>query len=112
MVTAGEAAGLLFLVALNSAIAALITRFLRVRLHTRWGSAVYTVLAVPTLLTVTTLLLGAFLGPDLGGPATVVAITIVTPFAIGVTFDYVWMPAPDEVTLPDQYDSEQVRRNS
>jgi hypothetical protein len=27
-------------------------------------------------------------------------VTIAIPLAVGMTFDYVWMPSPDEVELP------------
>jgi len=30
-----------------------------------------------------------------------VFVVVAIPLVLGVTIDYVWMPAPDEVELPD-----------
>ena len=108
MVTAVEALGLAVLVLVNSAAAALLTRFFRVRLETRWGSLAYIAFAVPVALLVSTLVLGSVLGPDLGSAATVVGVSILLPFSLGVSFDYFWMPAPEEVDLPERRNA---RRN-
>jgi len=110
MVAPLELVGLLFILLVNTAIAALMTRFFRVRLHTRWGSAIYTFLLIPVVLLATTIVLGTVLGPDLGGPGTVITLTIVAPGATGVAFDYFWMPAPEEVDLPETENRRQVRR--
>ncbi|MDG5777365.1 hypothetical protein VB773_02965 [Haloarculaceae archaeon H-GB2-1] len=101
MVSVAEAIGLVVILLVNTAVAALMTRFFRVRLSTRWGSAVYAALLGPLALLVLTLVLGSFLGPNLGSPATVITVTIVLPLIVGITFDYFWMPAPDEVELPE-----------
>jgi hypothetical protein len=105
--------GLLLILFVNSAVAALATRFFRVRLKTQWGSAVYVVLLIPVALVALTMVFsGVFsLGPNLGSATAVVGLTVVVPMALGVTFDYVWMPAPDEVDLPEQRDRGRVRRN-
>jgi hypothetical protein len=86
----------------NTAVAALLTRFFRVRLETRVGAAVYTGLLIPVVLLVLTLVFGGVLqlGPDLGSAGAVLALTVLLPLALGVAFDYFWMPAPDEVDLP------------
>ncbi|WP_302081658.1 hypothetical protein [Salinibaculum rarum] len=110
MVAAFELLGLLFILLVNTAIAALMTRFFRVRLYTRWGSVIYTVLLIPIVLVVTTLVLGSILGPNLGSAGTVIALTVLMPASVGVAFDYFWMPAPDDVDLPDRSDRRQVRR--
>jgi len=80
------------------------TRFFRVRLETGWGSVVYALFLIPiTMVVVLFVLSGVFgLGLDLGSRATVIAVTIAVPLAVGMTFDYFWMPAPDEVELPEQ----------
>lgn len=101
MVTVFEAVGLLVLLGVNTLIAAVLTRFFRVRLNTRWGGALYAILITPVVLLVVTLLLGQILGPDLGEPATVVGVTVLVPLTLGIAFDYFWMPAPDEVELPE-----------
>ncbi|WP_159903534.1 hypothetical protein [Salinirussus salinus] len=104
MATSLELLGLLFIVLVNTAATALATRFFRVRLKTGWGSAVYTALLVPVLLVVLTLAIGSLgVGPDLGSAAAVFGVTVILPMAVGVAFDYFWMPAPDEVDLPEQY---------
>jgi len=96
--------GLLVIVLVNSALAALMTRFFRVRLETAWGSILYALFLIPlTMVVVLFVLSGVFgLGVDLGSRATVIAITIAVPLALGITFDYFWMPAPDDVELPDR----------
>jgi hypothetical protein len=103
MVTLLEAAGLLVLVGLNTGLAAVCTRLFRVRLETRWGGALYTLLLTPlVLLLVTMLVAGVYpLLPDLGSPATAVGVTVLLPLTLGVALDYFWMPAPDEVEVPD-----------
>jgi hypothetical protein len=86
-------------VTVQTAIAALLTRLFRVRLTTRWGAVVFAVAIIPVVLTLTTLVLGR-VGPDLGSRGTVVFVMIGVPLALGLTIDYVWMPAPEEVDLP------------
>ncbi|PSQ61456.1 MAG: hypothetical protein BRD23_00285 [Halobacteriales archaeon SW_9_67_25] len=112
MVDAIEALGLAVLVFVNSAVAALLTRFFRVRLRTRWGSLGFIATAVPVALLVSTLVLGSVLGPDLGSAAAVVGVAVILPFSLGVAFDYFWMPAPEEVDLPDRAGERNVRRDS
>ncbi|MHB9288079.1 hypothetical protein ACKVMT_13680 [Halobacteriales archaeon Cl-PHB] len=106
MVAAVEVLGLFVILFAHTAIAALGTRFFRVRLSTRWGSAVYTAMVLPVVLLGSTLVFGGvfLLGPDLGSPAAVVGLAVVLPLALGVAFDYFWMPAPDEVDLPQAAD--------
>ncbi|MFB6163829.1 MAG: hypothetical protein ABEJ31_01585 [Haloarculaceae archaeon] len=103
MIGVADVVGLLVIVGLNAAIAALATRFFRVRLATTWGSALYALVLTPIPLVATTLVLSGVLGlgPNLGNGATVVGLTLVLPMAIGIAFDYFWMPAPDEVEVPD-----------
>jgi cell division protein FtsW (lipid II flippase) len=103
MVSVADIVGLLAVVAVNATLAALVTRFLRVRLTTRWGIAIYVLVLVPAVQVLATLLftgpLG--LGPDLGSSLTVLAVAVALPFALGVAFDYFWMPTPAEVELPE-----------
>ncbi len=111
MVTTLELVGLFVILLVNTAVAALLTRFFRVRLKTQWGSAIYTLLIVPVVLVALTLLLGSFAGPNLGSPTAVIVLTVVAPTSVGVAFDYFWMPSPDEVDLPDSRADGRVRRN-
>ncbi|PSP40310.1 hypothetical protein BRC63_05850 [Halobacteriales archaeon QH_10_70_21] len=101
MVSALDAVGLLVLIGLNTFLAAVLTRVFRVRLETRWGGILYTLLLTPIVLVVVTLLLGQALGPNLGSPATVLGVTVLVPLTLGIAFDYFWMPNPDEVEVPD-----------
>ena len=101
MVSALEAAGLLVLLGANTLLAAVLTRVFRVRLTTRWGSVLYVLFVVPVALLVVTLVFGIVLGPDLGDPTTVVGLTILLPMTLGIAIDYFWMPAPEDVELPE-----------
>jgi uncharacterized membrane protein len=103
MVAVLDLAGLLVIVLVNSAVTALMTRFFRVRLDTRWGSMLYSLLLCPVVLVILVLFFSGVLGfgVNLGSSATVVTVTILLPLALGLTFDYVWMPAPDDVELPE-----------
>ncbi|WEL16532.1 putative membrane protein [Halorhabdus sp. SVX81] len=106
MTGVADAIGLAVIVLLNTATVALTTRFFRVRLHTRWGAAIYAVLFGMLALFVTTLVLAGFLGlgPDLDSRMAVLGVTIVGPLTLGVTIDYFWMPDPANVELPEPTD--------
>lgn len=97
--------GLVTILGINTLLAALLTRFFRVQLATRWGSVLYIILLVPLALLVSTLVLGTVLGSDVGSEAAVVGLTILLPLAVGIAFDYFWMPAPEEVDLPERYEA-------
>ena len=99
MVTVIGAVILLLMVAVQTAIVALLTRLFRVRLETGWGALAYAVTITPVVLTLTTLVMGQ-VGPDLGSRGTAIFVMIGVPLALGLTIDYVWMPAPEEVELP------------
>lgn len=103
MVSVADIVGLVVVIGVNTAVAALCTRFLRFRLHTRWGVALYVLVFVPLIEVVLTLVLTGILnlGPNLGDVTTALGVVVVLPFALGVAFDYFWMPAPEEVELPD-----------
>lgn len=104
MVSVVDIVGLLVILGVNSAAAALLTRLFRVRLNTRWGPVLFSVLLTPVVLTVFVLILGGVgLGPNLGDSATVVGLTVLLPLSLGMAFDYFWQPAPEEVELPDKY---------
>jgi hypothetical protein len=101
MVSVVDAVGLLVLLGINTALAAVLTRVFRTRLNTRWGGALYTVLITPVVLLIVTLVVGQALGPNLGDAATLVGLTVLVPLTVGIAFDYFWMPAPDEVEVPE-----------
>ncbi|WP_123537736.1 hypothetical protein [Halosimplex salinum] len=112
MVTAVEALELAVILLVHSAVVALLTRFFRVRLTTRWGGFLYAAVISPVVLVVLTLVLSGILplGPDLGSAGVVVTLVILLPTVTGITFDYFWMPAPDEVDLPERWDDERPSR--
>lgn len=103
MVSASAVVGLVALVAVNTAVAALVTRYGRVQLATQWGAALFVLVAVPVIYVGTTILLGGVLGLGDGlfsstGPLVMFGWGL--PFGLGVSIDLFWMPAPDEVELP------------
>lgn len=104
MVSVIDVVGLLVIVGINTAVAALATRFFRVRLSTGWGSALYAVLLTPLPMLAVVLILsgGLGLGPNLGGVYTVLGLTILVPMTLGIAFDFFWMPSPDEVDVPER----------
>ncbi|MFD1585815.1 hypothetical protein ACFR9U_02380 [Halorientalis brevis] len=110
MVSVADVVGLLVILGVNTTIAALATRFFRVRLNTGWGSALYTALLLPLPLVAVVLVLGGIgLGPNLGTANAVLGVTIVLPMALGIAFDFFWMPAPDEVDVPDRTRQQRTR---
>lgn len=104
MVSIVDLVGLALILAVNVTLAALLTRFFRVRLTTRWGPIVFAVVLIPIVLIITTQILsGIGLGFDLGSAVLVVGLTVLTPLAIGIAFDYLWQPAPEDIDLPKRY---------
>ena len=103
MVSARGLLGLAVIVAVHTAIAAVVTRLLRVRLQSQWGPVVYAAILIPVVLVFSTIAVSGVLGlgPNLGDARTVVFVLVAIPLVLGVTIDYVWMPAPDEVDVPD-----------
>lgn len=99
MVSTGELLGMVVFVGIQTAIAALGTRFFRVLVRGRIVTAVFVVVAVPTVLLGTTLLFSGVvaLGIDLQEPFVAVLVSIVFPFIVGVTIDFVWVASPAEV---------------
>jgi hypothetical protein len=101
MVSALGLVALAALILVNTGITAVLTRLLRVRLETDWGTAVYVGFFVPVALVLSTIVLGSVVGPDLGSRIAVVVLLVGVPLALGVSIDVLWMPAPEDVTLPD-----------
>ena len=102
MVSVVGLVGLLVIVLVNTAVTALMTRFFRVRLNTRWGGLLYSVLLCPFAMFVLFMFFGVLgLGGGLNlSNGVAMTVTIAIPLVIGMTFDYVWMPDPDDVELP------------
>jgi hypothetical protein len=99
--------GIAVLVVVHTVLAALVTRLFRNRLETGWGGAVYSAGGGAFVLFVSTLVLsGIFgIGGNLGSRYTAVLVVIAMPLLLGITFDYFWMPSPDEVELPESLES-------
>jgi hypothetical protein len=84
-------------------LAAVLTRFFRIRMNTRAGSLLYAALIIPIVLVATTLVFSGVLGigVDLGSSAIVLGVMIGMPLVLGFTIDMLYVPAPDEYELPD-----------
>ncbi|MEF8779421.1 MAG: hypothetical protein V5A46_01915 [Haloferacaceae archaeon] len=94
---------LIALIGFHTLGSAILMRYFRVRLKTRWGWLLYSALLPPVPLFVSTLV---FTGPlgigfDLGSPAAALALTIALPMALGFTIDVLYVPSPEEYELPD-----------
>jgi len=94
--------GLAVLVGLQTLLAAVSVRWLRVRLESWWAPVVYALVFVPVLLVVSTFLLTGVLGlgPDLGSPGVALFLLVAAPLGLGLAIDYLWMPPPEAVELP------------
>lgn len=105
MVSLLGAVGLLIVVAVHTFLTAVATRYIRLRLNTRWGRALYAGLLVPILLVGTTIVLTGALG--LGASLdrqTALLVVLVLPLTLGYAIDLFWMPAPEDIELPDTTD--------
>ncbi|WP_231185464.1 hypothetical protein [Haladaptatus sp. DYF46] len=113
MVSAATVLGLSVIILVNTVITAVVIRFFRLRLSTRWGAVVYTLLLVPLVYVVTTIVLSGVIGfggsgiRDIG---TALILIWVLPFSLGVSIDLFWMPPPEEVELPDNARDQQQGR--
>jgi hypothetical protein len=90
---------------IHTLIAAVLTRFFRLRLKTQWGYVVYSFAIIPVALLVTTLIFfGVFpigAGLNLDTP-TLLGAAIGLPLALGFTIDTLYVPAPEEYDLPEK----------
>ena len=105
MPSAATVFGFLLIIVVNTVVAAVAMRFFRLRLSTSWGAVVYTALVVPVLYVGLTILLSGFIG--FGGSGvqdrgTALILVWVVPFTLALSLEFFWMPAPEEVELPDQ----------
>jgi hypothetical protein len=104
MASLSAVVGFLILFSVHTLIAAVVTRFFRIRMKTTWGSAVYALIFVPMLLLATTLILS---GPlSIGSAAfdrtTALVLVVAMPLTLGFAIDLLWMPDPETVELPDK----------
>ena len=105
MAWAATVFGFLLIVVVNTVVAAVAIRFFRLRLSTRWGAAVYTAVFVPLVYFVTTLVLSGFVGfggSGVSDTGTALIVVWVLPFTLALSLELFWMPAPEDVELPDQ----------
>lgn len=94
---------LVLLIGLHTLVAAVMTRFFRLRLDAWWSVAVYVAFLIPVVLLASTLLLTGFvgIGVDLGSPTVVIVTLIVVPTALGAAVDVLYVEHPDEYELPE-----------
>jgi heme/copper-type cytochrome/quinol oxidase subunit 1 len=87
----------------HALVAAVMTRYFRIRLSTDWGAVVYTLLFVPVVLFLLTQVFTGVLGigPNLGSAVTVLAVMVGLPLAVGVAVDVLYMRPPEEYDLPE-----------
>ncbi|ESS05612.1 MAG: hypothetical protein A07HB70_02089 [uncultured archaeon A07HB70] len=89
--------------ALHALVAAVMTRYFRIRLATDWGTVLYTLLFVPVVLLLLTQVFTGVLGigPNLGSAAVALAVMVGLPLAVGVTVDVLYMRPPEAYDLPE-----------
>lgn len=99
MVAIGELVGFVLLLAINTILAAISTRFARIVAQTRVGTVIAILLLGSLVLTFSTMFLSGvfYLGVDVQDRTIAVLVAIGIPLAIGVTIDYLWVATPDEV---------------
>lgn len=91
--------------AIHTVVAAVLTRFFRVHMNTRWGTVIYAAVTVPVVLTVTTLVFAGLLnvggGINVGSRAMALALFVGLPAVLGATIDVLYMTPPEEYELPE-----------
>lgn len=107
MVGVVEGASLAVIVAGHTFLAAIAVRLFRERLTTRWTPIVFALAIVPLLLIASTLIVSGWLGlgPDLGTPTAALFVLVGVPLGLGLAVDYLWMPPPEDVELPEPRES-------
>lgn len=92
-------------IGVHTLVAAVLTRFFRIRLETTWGTAAYALFFIPVVLLIGTLFFTGVLG--IGGGFTirsgalVVAGLVGLPMALGMTIDVLYVTPPEEYELPE-----------
>lgn len=90
----------------HTLVAAVATRFFRLRLDTQFGWVLYSLTLIPVVLFLSTLVVsGVFqIGPNLGSSTVVFGVMIGLPLAVGLTLDLLYVAQPEEVELPNTRD--------
>lgn len=105
MVTAVELVPTVLVMAAHTLAAAVATRFFRIRMKTRGGWIVYSLLVTPFLLFVSTAIVGQILPPPGTANRLVVLVLLIgVPLALGFTIELLYVPPPEEYDLPDTRD--------
>lgn len=103
LATVSEVVGVLGVagvVVVHTLVAAVAVRFFRLRLSTRLGWVLYSLLAIPVVYVASALLflgvlgIGRTLTVDRG---TLLAVVWGLPLALGVSLDLFWVPQPEEI---------------
>lgn len=83
----------------HTLVAAVMTRFFRIRMNTQWGSVLYAVVLIPIVLVVSTLVFGQVVRAEFSVP-TLLGLWVGMPVALGFTIDVLYMEPPEEYELP------------
>lgn len=96
------AVGLLVGAALNTVIAVIAIRFLRVRLATRWAPVIYALFLLPLVFVPTTIGIAGVVGASgvTVEAGTLVGVLFVVPIGLGFALDFFWLPPPEAVEVP------------
>lgn len=91
--------------AFHTLVAAVMTRFFRLRMKTQIGWVLYSLVLTPVALVLSTMVFTGVLnigqGVNFGGPTPAFAVMVGVPLALGFTIDVLYVPAPDEYELPE-----------
>jgi len=96
MVSLAVALGTTVLVLVNAAVAAVLSRYFRLALETRWGAYLFTVCFVPVTYVATTIVLGGVLGladgAFAGAKGWFFTVCWAFPFFLGLSLHLFWLP--------------------
>lgn len=88
---------------LNTGLAVIGVRFLRVRLATRWAPVIYALIFLPILFIPPSLAVAAIIGTAdvVVDPQTLVGVFFVFPLGVGFAIDFFWLPPPTAIEVPE-----------
>ena len=97
MVSVVSLALMVVVIGLHTLIAAVMTRFFRLRLKTQWGYVLFAIFLIPLVLFFSTLVFSGVLGigVNLGSPIAALGVMIGMPLALGFTIDTLYVPPPE-----------------
>ncbi|WP_435124561.1 hypothetical protein [Halobaculum sp. D14] len=91
-------------VAVHTLVAAVLARFFRIRLNTRWGWVAYSFMITPLVLVFLTMVSGMVIPPVFTSAPLLLAVMVGVPLALGFTIDVLYVPPPEEYELPESAD--------